>query len=188
MTADELIPGDESERQRTAYHEAGHAVAAYRGGFDSNYLCAVSTVPDPGKGTFGWACYADQFSDIDSPEMEAWLLSMFAGYAAELQFCPREAERIHLTAASDFEKAAPWLAIREESEGVWIAKAAEFVQREWEAIERVAQQLLLDEQLDGEDLQILLDPDDPDHLATLAHVRTMRAYFEARQQDQAGNG
>src|SRR3990170_4851648 len=78
-----------SRLERTAYHEAGHAVAAYK---LRRRISRVSIVPDPEDGTLGHCSYSQLWNDFNpeiyddsktTQRLETLILTALAGVAAE---------------------------------------------------------------------------------------------------------
>ena len=133
-----------SKKELTAYHEAGHVVAAFRFGHQHE---VVSIEPNPARGTAGHSCCED--SDVP----EEMVIKLLAGYAAEVEAGGNEADT-RASAWSDFEEAQRWLP---EGAELPLEEARQFVRENWKAIERFKDELLKHNTLDGQVTDVLMD-------------------------------
>jgi len=132
-----------NERQQVAYHEAGHAVVAYR----YNHYVGTVTIR-PNEATLGRAV-----TEIGTPDKEQ-IVVLYAGFAAQRQFAP-SADK--LWAASDDDIASELLKfLPAEKESVLRAEADRMVIENWKHLEAVAAALLEYETLD-DDWTIIVD-------------------------------
>jgi hypothetical protein len=146
---------DQTEREPfrdrcTAFHEAGHAVLTYRIGF---YTDAVTIEPNDKLGTAGLSrgegAWSDGSRDAD------YIVTLFAGYAAEKHFNPQADD---VCSASDFEQAEDLLRLRSDlsKQDLWQTAEA-LVLRHWPEISAVAAALINDRTLSGEETEIICD-------------------------------
>jgi len=148
-----------------AFHEAAHAVADVRFGFN----CAgVTIIPNKEKDTLGCALALDD--DHFSPDGEInidvgrkRIIALLAGYAAEvllpsLSNMPERKRLARLGASSDFEKAREVLRTLGLKPNVtsWLKRARNFARSEWCAIEAVARELLDAKKLDETEIETLI--------------------------------
>ncbi len=133
-----------TEKEMTAYHEAGHTVAAFRFGHPHGF---VSIVPNDATGTAGHSCCED------SDEPEEMVIKLLAGYAAQVEAGGNEADA-RAGSWSDFEEAQRWLSKGTE---LPIEEARQFVRQNWKAIERFKDELLKHNVLDGQVTDVLMD-------------------------------
>ncbi len=84
-----------SKLERTAYHEAGHAVAAYD---QRRRISRVSIIPDSEEGTLGHCSYSQFWKGFDPelnynsktrPRIETLIICSLAGHAAEAKHSGR---------------------------------------------------------------------------------------------------
>lgn len=133
-----------TDRRRIAFHEAGHAVIAYRLGFDS---FTVTIRPDHSAGTLG----ASTSEDDDDEKTVAVL---YAGLAAERLVAPESGPEHG--AWGDYERAAEILGCDEPAAHLE-EQAAALVQTNRAAIEAVAEALLRDEILPDDEHHVVID-------------------------------
>ena len=98
-----------SERERTAYHEAGHWVIGDVFGYAHG---GVSIEPDEERGTLGHVVplegpetfyYEDGLIPVE--RVEGWVCSYYAGFAADVRLSPETEETARQGASDDDEKA-----------------------------------------------------------------------------------
>lgn len=131
----------------TAYHEAGHAIAAYRLGHEAGHITIVPT-----EGTLGSSLSeAESFTGETDVEQ---IIVLYAGYASESKY---HAGADKLGSHSDDEKAAHLLQFTNETEASLRAKAAELIKTNWTAIEAVAEELILSKTLTEGEWTIIID-------------------------------
>lgn len=174
------------DRRSVAMHEAAHAVADFRAGFN---LGPATIARDPERRTLGTAGGGGPTSYTNAAgeevyHLEDWrahVVSLLAGLAAETAD-GADTEPAERGAASDSERAREAI----ERWGLeWTfadarRAAGEFVRREWSAIEAVAAELLEHETLDAEEVElvILAADGDADAPAALAAYRQDKARHE----------
>jgi hypothetical protein len=167
MTTTTHEPNDATRRLRshpdlteTAFHEAGHVVAALRSGLDVRSVDVVYSVD-----RFGAADY-----EYKSAPRETQALCWLAAGAAERRYSGSH----HAHDAADMEQVGilfkhshldPEIPYRQRQPGAdaerqrivdeWYAKAEAFVEREWMWIERVAKALQSRERLTGAEVKAL---------------------------------
>jgi hypothetical protein len=150
-----------ASREQTAYHEAGHAVAAVRLNID---FARVSIVP--GDGTLGHSSSADWRSlnntrrgadgalVFDADRLAACLVELYAGFAAEAHAVPGadpEGSCSDSAAAAEILAAAGW------NEAAYRDRAERFVREHWASIALVARELLHWDTLDHGEVEGLVD-------------------------------
>jgi len=150
-------------RRPTAIHEAAHAVADHRAGFNP---IGVTIVPDHDRGTEGAEhqldgprLYLNAVGELcqDSDDSRAFIVSLLAGLAANLED-GQPADEAALGAEGDVEDAQDRLQQwgLEWSLDDAMRAAREFVQREWRVIEAVAAELLDRETLDDTEIELVI--------------------------------
>ncbi len=149
-----------------AYHEAGHFVAQYRLTPDDGTE-RVSIVP--GEGTLGHHAPAsgledhfrlrDGVAEYDPAAVEAEIVILYAGAAADLHLDPSREEEVRAGAGSDDAKAAELLRdhLGRNRERDLRQRAADFVAEHWREIEAVAAELLERKTLNGTEAELILD-------------------------------
>jgi hypothetical protein len=145
----------------TAYHEAGHAVAAYRLGRCGN---KVSIIPDESIEAAGSYHLDDEWMNrLDDIEK---IVCFYAGDASAKKIHPNAPDSFFWGAGDDDERAAEWLNCIEETEADLRQRAKVLVEENWPVIQIVAEKLLEHETLDPDLWTILIDAydegDDPD--------------------------
>jgi hypothetical protein len=148
----------DDERRMIAYHEAGHAIADLRLGLG---LPHVSIIRDAQKRTLGTTSSYDGWDDERSAH--AWLITLYAGFAAESRATPKLADVRR--ARDDYGRADEILVALYGRRGIkarreeWQGKAAAFVRKKanWRAIERFAAELVEHGEIDGQCADVLLD-------------------------------
>jgi len=139
----------------TAYHEAGHAVAAYRLGVDGFDISVV--VKDDALGHVLCEDFHCTVYNAGANEYAHDIIILFAGYAAEKQLCPNATPD---GSCSDDEKARHLLSIVNESEEELRGQAAELIRDNWLSVEAVASTLMRYKQLSWEELETIIDAGD----------------------------
>jgi len=141
-----------TERERTAYHEAGHFVAGLQA---VDVQASISIVPDDEAGTWGHVIgevcerYVDERMNPGREKVIASVVSLYAGFAAQRLLDPQQPEAEALAGATaDFAAAGIWADVLGRAEG--IQRAQEFVAEHWNEIEVLAKALLVKETLDAE--------------------------------------
>ena len=146
------------ELKRTAYHEAGHFVAGW---LNDELMDTISIVPDHDEGTSGRLMseecvrYADEHQNWPEERAKAYLVGLYAGYAAQRRFDPNQPdEHARLGARSDFEEAEIWsdkfdLAALQQNAHALVAE-------HWPKIEQIAKALLVKEALTSEEADALI--------------------------------
>ncbi len=155
--------------QSTAYHEAGHAVAAWHVGVRAKSL---SIIPDLTDGSLGRLTHHSYFAGVnpdvdDSPRCQRRLENMalvdLVGPAAERRFNPRGYR--HNYSNSDYHHAVDLLScIAPEPDELgayvgWIEiRARNFVRRDdmWAAIEALAAALLDRREIPGKEIKPII--------------------------------
>jgi hypothetical protein len=149
-----------TDRERTAYHEAGHFVASWALELVTYH---ITIIPNPDTGTGGLvaseACerWVDESQHPPREAIEAHLISLYAGYAAQRHFDPDEPDdRARAAAASDFSAAEVW-ADQFNLEELLARTQSLIVERWWTEVELIAKALLLKEKLDPYEAEALID-------------------------------
>lgn len=140
------------ERRRTAFHEAGHAVADVRGEFIPTHVTI-----EPNDSRLGASGSAYGWDDTESARK--FLVSLCAGLAADLELGGDE-ESARGGANNDLERAEEILEhLAEGTLETWIDAARLFVREpnNWKAIELVAEELLDRGRMLGEEVEILVE-------------------------------
>jgi len=135
------------EEKATAYHEAGHALAAYRFG---HYGEEISIVPEEGTAgsSLSEAEWADGSKDIEQ------IIVYFAGFASESKY-NKDANKIR--SSGDDEKAAELLSRTNETESSLRIKAKEIIDKNWKIIEAIAEKLFIHKRLKDDEWSIIVD-------------------------------
>jgi hypothetical protein len=109
-------------------------------------------------------------------DVERFVISILAGYAADIRFGTDEAAA-RAGASNDFERAEVYLPDCGQTMETLIAKAHRFVEQNWKAIQAVAAQLMEYRTLDDTELEFIIkwaDTEDANELESLARYRLMR--------------
>ncbi len=147
-----------ARREATAWHEAGHAVAAHVLGADVTH---VSLVPDPEDHSIGHTRYRPRRHAAQ--HQDACLITLAGPLAQGLTVwgVPEETLELHRRECHEFLlgdvlglSAASRLAYLKFVE----VAAADVVHRHWSAITRVAEALLRDDALTGDAIRALVAP------------------------------
>ncbi len=169
---------------RTAYHEAGHAVADVRFAF---HCAHVTIVPRKKVGTLGLETSIDgdyydyeresnrEVATINPEQAKYQLIVLLAGYAAEIEKDPASKSQAKIGAESDIAKARD-IHRRLGGKGTfapWFRKARAFVRSNWRAINMVARDLIETKTLDGTEVETIVSIADgePDAKEGLARYR-----------------
>jgi integration host factor subunit beta len=174
---DRFRPG----RVLNAYHEAGHAVAITRFGFGNPEV----TIRPGGTG-LGASAEADVWEDrVVAGKI---LVSIYAGFAAQAHHDQAEEATARDDARADFEDADTILGFAHkgadellQQQQHWLGRARRFVTepKNWAAIEAVAQELVANETLVGEEVDSVIDAADGD-----PDAKEQLAFYRATQHKQ----
>jgi ATP-dependent Zn protease len=137
-----------SPKISTAYHEAGHALAAYR---FKCYLGLTSIIKNKDRLGFSLseAEWADGSTDIEQ------IIILYAGLAAEQKYDPNTDES---GSTDDNEKAASLLEKwPSETESNLRQKAKKLVNENWPIIQVIAAKLLVRKTLESEEIVTIID-------------------------------
>lgn len=138
-----------TQRESTAYHEAGHAVVAYRLGL---VVDSTTIRPDPAKETLGVSLSEGPWMNGSTDDDQITVL--YAGLAAERLVEP--GAQVEDGAFGDYEQAAVLHGL--ESRPAHLEeRAATVVAEHRAAIEAVAQALLEHETLPGDEAAVVVD-------------------------------
>lgn len=147
----------------TAQHEAGHAVADYRLGFG-----VLQTSILPADGNLGHELPMGGWDDTDSAER--YVISLLAGFAAELEFDPSRMKQARLGACQDFEDAtsvverlAPPDPRRHMKD--LLHRAFDLVRQNRAAIDALAAELIAHRTLPGDEVEFIVEIADGDGCA-----------------------
>ena len=139
-----------------AIHEAAHAVAAIRTGLPFEY---VSVIPDGAGETDGalhWIELHDQLGLAMPPE--ALAIVLLAGPCAEARFRRLRFDRVLAgEAAIDDRDSISTLGLSDEQFIIAGRDALALIDRDWPAIERVANALMSARSLDFDEVEALVD-------------------------------
>lgn len=135
------------EEKATAYHEAGHAIAAYRFG---HYGGTIGIIPQDGR--LGFSLSENEWAD-GSKDIEQ-IIVLFAGFASEQKYNP---DANKLGSSDDDEKAYDLLSHTNETESNLRLKAREIIDANWEIIEAIAEKLFEYQILDWDEWSIIVD-------------------------------
>lgn len=151
MDSNDLSTCIRNERFFTAYHEAGHAVADH---IFEHGLIQVDIEQD-GLLVGG---VTSESTDYDTEESAGrHVISLLAGYYAELRTKPPDTKLARGLAGGDFRRAE--VAIHALAGGdlaSWEQRTAKFVELHWTAIEAVARELLVRDKLDGDQVREII--------------------------------
>ncbi len=117
----------------------------------------VTIVPDTDGGTLGTARPLYGWDDEDS--LKGYLISLVAGYVAEMRLAPHCESEIQGGAGRDLEEAEELIGknLPDDTLRIWIELGEQFVAENWSAIELVAKALLEYKTLQGDEVDILVD-------------------------------
>ena len=152
-----------TDRRRIAFHEAGHAVVAYRLGFDSG---TVTILPNTDQGTRGSSSSEDDDDD-------ATVVVLYAGLAGERLVAPDSGPENG--AWGDYERAAEIHGLPSPPAHLE-EQATSLVKKNRDAIDAVAEALLRDNTLAADEHRIIVDAVDEgrDWQADLHEYRSLR--------------
>ncbi len=159
-----------------AYHEAGHRVASYRL-FPDRVRGRVTILP---SGETAGHCFEEGSWGHDRPSMEAQVVMMYAGAAAELLLDASRTEEVRAGARSDDAVAEELLGgIGLELAPSLRRRATAFVTEHWSEIDAVAKELLRRRVLTGTEAELVCDaagggPDAADAAQRLETYRVLR--------------
>jgi len=151
------------ERSWVAHHEAAHAVACLRLRPDAVHAVTIvasgSTLGQVyGEHPLGSGRY-DEHTRMwvpDVPVVEAAIIELLAGYFGAVRSgCPPVSAKRH--SSDDDEQVAALLEYTRGTRRTFRGKAERFVEREWQAIVAVAQELLQHETLDDVEVELIAD-------------------------------
>jgi hypothetical protein len=145
---------EEWSDEAIAYHEAGHAVAHSLFGFHNDSL---SIVGKPEEGCAGFVVPLESWQNGEG--MQNYIISCFAGYAAQCRFDPVTKAEAYTSATHDFDIARKILRGfgMELIEADWISKAEAFVEANWTIIEAVAKEALIYQELDYDEIDFIVE-------------------------------
>jgi len=155
-----------TEKEQTAYHEAGHAVVSYRLRPDNGY--GISIIAK--DGSLGRFFSEGLINNTDECLQEVIIL--YAGYAAEKAFSPDTSPG---GSCDDDEKAQGLLVHIDESEDKLRGQAADLIRENWRAVEAIASMLMRHEELAWEEWQEIIDVVDGGKDWEAAFYRTREA-------------
>lgn len=156
----------EIDIERTAHHEAAHAIADTKFGFKFLEV----TIERHGDALGESYCDGDCYDDEDVTNR---ITSLLSGYAADIKFSPETGESARWGASSDFESAEEM--IGDTAIDPWIERAKVFVDENWKAIALVASELLKEKKLEFVEVDILIDvAEGKDEMSTLEEYRRRR--------------
>lgn len=137
----------EKKEKSTAYHEAGHAVAAYRFNLNADRLTIVR------KGDVLGSSASEEDEPSESSYIEQ-IIVLFAGFAAERKYNIDADKR---GSESDDEKASDLLQCIDETESSLRIKARELIDKNWIIIEAMAEKLFLYKTLEPDEWMIIIE-------------------------------
>lgn len=164
----------DNDLQRTAYHEAAHAVADTRFGFSAGLVSIERQ-----DGSLGRSAQIDGY--YDQKTAERYVFSALAGYVAEEKLDPTFEVKVH-AGISDFDLA--YIALEQLEKNVdddcwdrWLNKTRAWVNDEsnWRAIEEVAAELLEHRMLNWDEVEAIVSLADGDDEA-LQRIVLYRMY------------
>lgn len=135
------------EEKATAYHEAGHALAAYR--FD-HYGGRITIIPE--GDTVGSSLSEGEWGD-GSKDIEQ-IIVLYAGFTAESKY-NKNANK--LASSSDDAKAADLLQRTNETESNLREKTKKIIDKNWTIIEAIAEKLFIHQTLEDDEWSIIID-------------------------------
>jgi ATP-dependent Zn protease len=169
----DLIMNDEKS---TAYHEAGHALVAYRLDFYGGTITILSDGYLAGS-SISESEWADGSRDIEQ------IIVYYAGFASESKY-NKDADK--LGSSGDDERAAGLLKFHKETESSLRIKAKELIDKNWPIIEAIAEKLFEYKTLDGDEWSIIIDAFDEgeDWEKCFYKMRESLANFKFRHEQQ----
>jgi hypothetical protein len=156
-----------TDRLSTCYHEAGHAVVAYRLGVDAD---RISVGLDAETGSAGRAMISEPYGD--SSDRHDCIVS-FAGHEAERRYSPDADIR---AASQDYDQARYYIALHGFDEASLIIEARDLVEQNWSCISAIATELDRSDQLSLDEWTQIIDCIDEgeDYIEGLAVLRRFR--------------
>jgi len=141
----------------TAFHEAGHAVAALRNGLLFDHVTAV---PDEAYETDGALHWDELITAGDvAPHPHLLAIVLLAGACAEARLRGRAFDRVFAgDAAGDDREAIATMGLSDEEFIAAGRAVVALIDHEWPAIERVAHELLKGAPLQYADVARIADP------------------------------
>ncbi len=162
----------DEQLKKTAYHEAGHGVSAYRLGLQVGEL---TIIPNKEKYTLGYSLSEGEWctGELDK---EA-IITCYAGYEAEKIFNSEADKR---GSAADDEHAERLLKVNGFDEAELREETRQLLEDNWNIVEIVAEQLLKDKLLKDDEWTIIIDAIDEggDWKEALAELRRVMKYIE----------
>ncbi|MCO6458600.1 MAG: hypothetical protein J5I93_25110 [Pirellulaceae bacterium] len=158
---------DEDTRE-TAFHEAGHKVAAARLGFD---IGDCDIIPDDEDGRAGVS--RDEGPWMDGSRDEDHVIVLYSGFQAQRRHNPQADPAV---AGRDDEEAAHYVQLNKFSEVELRKRAEELLDKHWAEVEAIATLLIEEKRLDGYDIEVVLEAFDEgeDWRGYLANFRRLR--------------
>jgi len=143
----------------TAIHEAAHAVAAIRAGLVFDHVTAVADLEQELDGALHWTDLQSSGEVAMSPELVAVVL--LAGPCAEARAMRRRVDLVFADdAAADDRESMASLELDEVSFLAASREALGLIERDWQAIERVASELAKGRRLTFDEVAALVVADD----------------------------
>jgi len=136
-----------NKEKSTAYHEAGHALAAYRFGHYGGIITIVAKEGLAGSSNSEGESF-DGSTDIEQT------IVLYAGFAAEIRY---DENANKLGSLSDDERASALLKFHNETESNLRIKARELIDSNWTIIEAIAEKLFEYKTLEEEEWSIIID-------------------------------
>jgi hypothetical protein len=142
----------------TAIHEAGHAVAAIRAGLIFDHVTAIADEELELDGALHWTDLHATGDVAMSPQLEAIVL--LAGPCAEAKAMRRRVDHVFAgNAATDDREAIASLGLTDADFIAASRDALALIERDWNAIERIANELLKGRRLRFDEVEALVVPD-----------------------------
>jgi ATP-dependent Zn protease len=133
-----------NKKRSDAYHEAGHAVAAYRFGHEVGKITIVSEGYKAGSSKI----------EAEWADKSKYIIVLYAGYAAESKFDKDADKRL---SSGDDEKAAALLEHHNETETSLRMRAKKIIDENWEIIEAIAEKLFKHKTLREDEWTTIID-------------------------------
>jgi len=163
-----------SRLERTAHPEAAPAVADY----DNGVTIINDVTVEPSSDQLG-ACRSVGLWESNE-ELWGHLVSLLAGYAAEIRMAPDHEQEARMGAGSDFEKAGQLISKFFPSDSLeeWQDRAAAYVDEHWTAIGAVAGDLIENGTVPGDEVEMLIDEARglPGAAGGVARLRALKSY------------